>query len=305
MAKIKFREWSPRVETMERILKMDRILGEYRDESGNIRQRVSVRQLYYRLVAAGQIANADEEYRKVQTLLTDARYAGLIDWDAIEDRNRDPIKAREWASGRVALDDAAAEFRLDRWESQPFYLEVWVEKAALAGVLSPIAMDYHVTLMVNRGYGSASSMKESADRIRARSRPSKSQPYGHRPVVIYIGDHDPSGEDMVRDIGARLLEFGCPPHLDVRKLALTWEQVQEHNPPPNPVKVKDSRAQAYIDKYGEHSWEVDALPPATLDLITRQCVSSYIDKDVMKAAITRENLIKHKIKKFSSSFTEG
>jgi len=298
MAKIKYRDWNPKQETKERIVKINSILAEFAG------QRVSVRQLYYQLVTKNIIANQDEEYRRVQTLVTDARYAGLIDWDVIEDRNRDPMRPQEFGSGRHVLESAASGFRMDRWESQPFYLELWVEKAALAGILAPICDDYHVTLMVNRGYSSASAMKESADRIRVRSMPSKVAPHGHRPTVIYIGDHDPSGEDMVRDIRDRLLEFGVPSWLDVRKLALTWDQIQEHNPPPNPVKVKDSRAQAYVDKYGDESWEVDALPPKTLDLMVRKCISSYIDKKAMQDVITRENVIKAKIKAYAAGFKD-
>jgi len=295
--KIKFRDWSPNVTTMERVTRMNLILAEYKG-------RVSVRQLYYRLVAAGAIPNNDKEYGHVQDLVTKARYAGLIDWDAIEDRNREPSKPQDWGGGRQILDSAAGNFRLDRWATQPFYVELWVEKAALAGVLAPISSDYHIVLMVNRGYSSASAMKESADRIRACSRPTKEQSNGKRPVVLYVGDHDPSGEDMVRDIGDRLREFGCPSWLDVRKLALTMDQVEQYNPPPNPAKLSDSRAADYIAKFGEHSWEVDALPPDALDLLIRQAVSSYIDKAAMKAMITRENLIKSRIKAFAASFKE-
>lgn len=282
---------------MERILQINKILSEYT-------QRVTVRQAYYRLVAAGIIPNNPKEYDKVQSIVTDARYAGLIDWAAIEDRNREPIKPKEFSSGRSLLDTAISSFRLDRWAGQPFYLELWVEKAALAGVLAPISSDYHMTLMVNRGYSSASAMKESADRIRRAIAPSSDTPHGARPVVLYVGDHDPSGEDMVRDIGDRLREFGCPPWLDIRKVALTMAQIEQYDPPRNPAKLTDSRAKDYIDKHGEYSWEVDALPPQALDLLIRQIVSSYIDKKLMEQALTRENVVKAKIKAFSASFKD-
>lgn len=291
--KIRYRNWEPKLATQERIVKINAILSEYKTA-------VSVRQLYYRLVSTNVIANDADEYRQVQDVVTKARYAGLIDWDAIEDRNREALKHQEWSSAKEMIEAGTASFRLDRWEDQHPYLELWCEKAALAGVLMPIANDYHITLMVNRGYSSASAMKESADRIIRRCQPSKNQEHGHRPTIIYIGDFDPSGEDMVRDIKARLLEFRVPSWLDVRKLALTPEQIEEHNPPPNPVKMKDVRAKDFVDKYGEHSWEVDALPPPVLDLITRRCITSYIDRDKMTAAITRENLIKAKLKEFSA-----
>lgn len=295
MAKIKYRDWNPKQDTQKRVLQLASILAEYPN------QRVTVRQLYYRLVAKALIANNDDEYRKVQSIITDARYAGLIDWNAIEDRNREPMRPREWASGRQALDAVIGNFRMNRWATQPFYVEMWVEKAALAGILEPICSDYHITLMVNRGYSSASAMKESAERIRHACRNNPSRP---RPVVLYVGDHDPSGLDMPRDIKSRLLEFDCPDYLDVRPVVLTMAQIEEHNPPPNPVKLKDVRSEAYVQQFGHESWEADALPPPVLDLTMRQTINAYVDKDAMTKAIAHENQVKAKIKAFAASFQE-
>lgn len=304
MARVKYREIAFSEERQGIIVQANRIIEEYGGA------RLTARQVYYRFIAADALPatwvdveynrrhgladdtkNTAKNYQRLASLLVDARYAGLIDWDAIEDRNREPLKARDWPSPRDAVAEAARDFRLDRWRGQHFYVELWVEKAALAGVLGPIASDYHVTLMVNRGYSSASAMRESAERIRGRR--------GVRPVVLYLGDHDPSGEDMVRDINSRLLEFGCPDWLDVRKLALTTAQVEEYRPPPNPTKVTDSRAAAYIERHGEHSWEVDALPPAVLDRLVRRTLNSYIDKVKMDAVISEENKIKAKIQELA------
>lgn len=175
------------------------------------------------------------------------------------------------------------------------------EKAALANCLITVSDIFHVTMMVNRGYSSASAMKESADRIRWRSRTNDARKQAARPVVIYLGDHDPSGEDMVRDIRERLTEFGCPEWLDVRKLALTMDQVEEYKCPPNPAKVTDSRAAAYIEKYGDSSWELDALPPDALEDMLADAVKSYIDKGKMDAVISRENKIKAALKKVATT----
>ena len=295
MARIRYRNKELQPDRLALVVKMNSILAEYNS-------RVSVRQLYYRLVAADVIPNNDKQYDRIQGLITDARYAGLIDWDAIEDRNREPSKPKDWATGRDILTGAHSTFRLNRWKEQPFYVELWVEKAALAGVLAPISRDYHITLMVNRGYSSASAMKESADRIRHNTH--QAGVAERRPVILYIGDHDPSGEHMVKDIQDRLLEFDCPSWLDVRKLALTMEQIEEHKPPPNPVKMTDTRANRYVEEHGESSWEVDALPPKLLDTIIRRAVNSYIDKPKMEAIITKENLIKAKIKSFADKFVE-
>ncbi len=109
---------------------------------------------------------------------------------------------------------------------------------------------------------------------------------------------------MVRDVKDRLLEFGCPDWLDVRKLALTMPQVEEYDPPPNPAKLSDSRAAKYIEKYGDSSWEVDALPPKALNTLVRKTLNSYIDKKKMDAIISEENLIKERIKKVALGFNQ-
>lgn len=305
MARICYRPTNFRSDRLARIVQINKILAEYTS------QRVSVRQLYYRLVAADLIPNQQSEYDKIQNLVTDARYAGLIDWNAIEDRNREPVKREDWKNGPAALADVVEKFRLDRWEGQPFYIELWVEKAALAGVLWPIAEDYHITLFPTRGYNSASAMKEAAQRIIHRGR-------DRRSVVLYVGDHDPSGEDMVRDVRDRLAEFGCPPHMDVRKIALTMAQIEEYKPPPNRLKRKDdpqryknadtsladSRAAAYAEVHGEESWEVDSLPPKVLDLLVRTTINAYVDKKMMEQVIAKEKLIKGRIKKFAAGFKD-
>ena len=105
--------------------------------------------------------------------------------------------------------------------------------------------------------------------------------------MLYLGDHDPSGEDMVRDIRDRLTEFGVHDP-DVRKIALTMEQIRKHKPPPNPAKLTDSRAKGYIEKYGDQSWELDALPPRELNRLTEAAIRDVIDIDKYNAVIEEE-----------------
>jgi hypothetical protein len=297
MARVKYRDWAPTTDAQERVLLINRILTEYPG------MRVTVRQIYYRLVARRHIENNPREYDRVQDLLTKARYAGLIDWTAIEDRVREPTRMADWPSLKARLDEAT-NFRLDRWRSQHHYVELWVEKDALASVLEPVASDFHVTLMVNRGYSSASAMRDAALRLTRACQPTPHAPHGRRAIVLYIGDHDPSGLDMVRDVRERLFEFGVPPATDVRPIALTRAQIEEHEAPPNPTKVTDSRAAEYIAEFGHESWEVDALPPTALDLVARQHIKAYIDRDAMTAVITEEKQLLAKLQKFIKTFTE-
>jgi hypothetical protein len=269
MSKIRYRETKFRKESLARIQQMVEIVGEYQEQG----LKLTARQLYYQFVARGYIENKTQNYKNLTTLLTDARYAGLIDWSAIEDRGREPSIPSQWSSLNDLVDSAVSSFRLPRWDSQPKYCELWVEKQALAGVLEPMADEFHVVLSVNKGYSSASAMFDASQRFKRRG-------HGKPKILFYLGDHDPSGEDMVRDIEDRLYEFGVG-DLKVVKLALTWEQIQEFDPPPNPVKFSDSRAEAYRDKYGDECWEVDALPPDELQRIIREAFEGEVDEEAM------------------------
>jgi hypothetical protein len=173
------------------------------------------------------------------------------------------------------------------------YAELWVEKEALAGVLEPIAEEYHVTLMVNKGYSSASAMYASARRLLYHG--SRKE----RVTVFYLGDLDPSGEDMVRDIEDRLGLFtrdALP--LKVIKLALTSDQVTTYSPPPNPTKLTDSRAQDYIDKFGHECWEVDALEPKVLRQVISDEFDAILDRPTMDDIVRQEEDAKDALTRF-------
>ena len=283
-----FRSTNFRPDSLVRIGQINDILSEYPD------QRLSARQIFYQLVSRAIIENTVRSYKNTTNLLTDARYAGLVDWNVIEDHGRVPDHPSEWSSLESLVDAALRGYRLPRWEGQENYVELWIEKQALAGVLAPIASKYHVTLMVNKGYSSCSSMKDAADRM-IQAANDYAGDEDRRIVLLYCGDHDPSGEDMVRDIGARLEEFGVR-NLDVRKLALTMAQVEQFNPPPNPAKLTDSRAKGYIDKFGDSSWELDALPPRELNRIIERAILGVLDVDKMGEVKAREEQDKERLR---------
>lgn len=288
MAKCKYKDVKFRQESLDLIERCNAIIVEY-TRAG---YRLTLRQLYYQLVTVNAITNEERSYKRLSALLTDARYAGLVDWDAIEDRVRQPRTSSEWSDINSIVESAIYSYRLPRWNGQSNYVELWVEKEALAGVLAPIARKYHITLMVNKGYSSASAMRESALRFqRELDFPRGSSAYHeHRErklTLLYLGDHDPSGEDMVRDIRDRFLEFGTD--VDVKKVALTIRQVRRYDPPPNPAKITDPRAEGYIEKYGNSSWEVDALPPSTLTQLIEDELDALIDRSLMDAIIARED----------------
>lgn len=257
--------------------------------------RLTLRQLYYQFVSHHGLANEQKSYKRLAEIVSDARLAGLIDWDAIEDRGREPMVPADWDAPQDLIRQYTASFRRDRWIGQDVYVELWVEKQALAGVLWPIASRWHVPLVVNKGYSSSSAMYDSARRILRRT--DVQDVYDRPCIVIYIGDHDPSGEDMVRDVYDRLnlLRGDRGREIEVRKLALTMEQIEQYKPPPNPAKVTDSRAAAYRKRHGDSSWEVDSLDPATFRRLIDSEMRRLIDMERMDRVIAQEKVDKRSL----------
>jgi len=273
-----FKETNFRPESKKLLAHCESIVEDYLAQG----LRLTLRQLYYQLVTKNLIPNSEKAYKSVGKLISNGRLAGELDWDAIEDRVRVPKVPNEFRGLSHLVDVALQSYRLDRWKEQEEYVELWVEKDALAGVLAPLAKEYHITLMVNRGYSSQSAMYESANRFCRAADDCKGL------HLLYLGDMDPSGEDMVRDIADRLEMFGVH-DLDVDKIAITMAQVKQYNPPPNPTKLSDSRAAAYVAKYGNSSWEVDALSPPVLQQIIRDAIEPLVDQELMDEVKDREN----------------
>lgn len=263
--------------------------------------KLTNRQLYYQLVGKDLITNADEVYKKVCVFLTDVRYAGLIDWEAIEDKEREPHKHGEWSNIKSLVQSAIYSYRLPRWDDQEYYLEMYCEKKAGINVLQPIADEYHIYFGFNKGYSSASAMYDLAKRIMEQIENSKMV------IILYFGDHDASGLDMIRDINERITEFlvegeyPVKPDFKVIPVALTMEQIKKYNPPPNPAKITDPRAKWYIEKFGEESWELDSIDAMELRRIAENSILRYIDIEKYNAWVKRETREKKLLINFANN----
>lgn len=263
------------------------IINDIIEEYVNQGYRLTLRQLYYQLVSRDIIPNKDTEYKKIGHLLKEGRMSGIVDWDAIEDRLRVPQRPYWALNLKDAINDTISQYRLDRQNEQPYNLLVIVEKDALSGVLRPITNKYMIPLLVNRGYGSCTVMHDLYDRFQIDYRPGK---------ILYLGDHDPSGIDMIRDIRERIEEFGY--YIDIEPIALTYSQVESYTPPPNPAKIKDPRAKNYISQFGGVSWEVDALTPDTLSKILQKSIESNMDMGAFESILKKEEEGKKQLKEF-------
>jgi hypothetical protein len=280
--KEKFRDKKFGAEKLALLTSISGILAEFKRQD----IKVTLRQLYYQLVSRDIIANKISEYQKLSDVLTDARYCGLIDWEAIEDRIRVPEMHSEFSDVANLIESAKYSYRLDRWKGQENYVELWTEKDALSSVLSPIANKWHIHFCVNRGYSSATAMYDASKRLIDAQNDDK------HIIILYLGDHDASGLDMVRDITDRLVEL-CEFDPDdevfeVRHIALTGEQIKMYRPPPNPAKITDPRAKAYIEEHGDKSWEVDALRPDVMIKLVEKSVQDLIDLEKMTQIMDKE-----------------
>jgi len=262
------------------------IINEIIEEYANEGYKLTLRQLYYQLVSRGIIPNKASEYAKLSSLLVKGRMAGVVDWDAIEDRIRRPFLPYWVYDVEDAINDTINSYRLDRQAGQNVYIEIWIEKDALSGVLRKITSYYHINLMVNRGYSSCTAMHDAFKRFSMH--PDK------KCFIFYLGDYDPSGLDMIRDITDRLYEFGVD--LTIKHLGITREQIDRYNPPPNPAKITDPRAKWYISRYGETSWEVDALSPKVLNSLLKKNIEKSIDMKLFTKQIKKEDRDKKYIK---------
>lgn len=233
--------------------------------------KLTVRQLYYQLVATGVIENTERSYKRVGEYVGEARLCGLIDWDAIEDRTRAFIDRPHWHSPEHIVGTCAEQFYMSMWENQPCRVFVIVEKEALAGVLEPTCRQYDVPLLAARGYPSVTVLREFA-----MERLNNIQ---NDVLILHLGDHDPSGIDMTRDLKERIELFSAEFEIRInfKRIALNMRQIDEKRPPPNPAKTTDSRFKDYRRKYGDQSWELDALSPAYLAEIITKEITDVID----------------------------
>lgn len=262
------------------------IIEEYQTDGFDL----TLRQLYYQFVARGKIENTERSYKNLGNTITDGRLCGLIDWEAIEDRTRNVRENTHWESPRQILTSAQRWFYMDRWVNQSVRVEVWIEKDALVGVVEDVCRKHDVPLFSCRGYVSASEMHKAAQRLL------RNEQHGQDTIILHLGDHDPSGVDMTRDIKARLCLFECT-EFCVHRIALNMDQIQELKPPPNPAKLKDTRAKRYIKEFGRKSWELDAIEPAMMQNLIETQIDLYKDDERWSEVEQREEECKEKLAK--------
>lgn len=273
----KYRDFDFRPATLVLIAQVNKVIDEYEGRGFSL----TLRQIYYQLVARGLIENKDSEYNRLGGAVSDGRLAGMISWSAIEDRNRELRGLNHYDSPHHLMSNARKDYRLDKWATQKVRPEVWVEKAALEGVIGGICNKLQVDFFACRGYNSQSEQWRAGRRLAGYVQ------RGQVPIIFHLGDHDPSGIDMTRDNQERLSMFAGVP-VQVTRLALNMNQIESLRPPPNPTKMSDSRAPDYVSQYGYDSWELDALSPDFINDLIRDAVLKFRDGKAWQEMVAQE-----------------
>lgn len=262
---------------MKLIEAANHIINEYQAQGFSL----TLRQIYYQFVSRDWLPNRASEYNRLGDVISKGRLAGLISWTAIEDRNRSLMGLKTFRTPQHAFQDALDGYHLDKWCDQDWRPEVWVEKAALEGVIGGICDTLQVDFFACRGYNSQSEQWAAGRRF------ANYVNKGQRPIVFHLGDHDPSGIDMTRDNRERLSLFAGMP-ITVQRLALNMNQIEELNPPPNPAKETDSRFADYRQKFGDESWELDALDPNFIQSLIENAILQIRDEAKWDRQLAKE-----------------
>ncbi len=292
MSKIRYEERRFNAVSLTVVEQAGLILDEY-DAQG---YRMSLRALYYQFIRRDLFPdsrafvlpgnteptkNVQKNYKWLGDLLTDARVGGYIDWDHLED------PTRERQGGDYGYRDPAHRvelvpdgYTIPKWPGQGHYLEIWVEKAALLDIVSRPAGRWNVASLACKGSPSTSAMHEAAQRLRQYERT------GLKTTILYLGDHDPTGIDISRDVQDRLELFRARTFVD--RIALNWDQITD-DLPPSPAKATDSRTNGYIDQFGtEDTWELDAMEPSVMDALVEAAILERLDRGLWDDRVAQQ-----------------
>lgn len=299
MSRIKYQNFKPRIETSLVIALAEQIIVKFESKGYDL----TLRQLYYQFIAQDlfpdswidvkynqrhglpdNAKNTDKNYGKLGSIINRARLAGMIDWESIVDRTRINKSNPHWNNPEEIIKMSAKAFALDSRSTQDTYLEVWVEKDALIGIIEPICRHLDILFLSCRGFISQSAMWQASQRFIDK------EIDGKETILLHLSDHDPSGINMTMDIQNRLEIFET--NTEVKRIALTMTQVNEYNPPPNPAKISDSRYRFYATLFGEESWELDALDPSVITEIISNNINEHTDEEKRQTVIDSQEQYK-------------
>lgn len=249
---------------------------------------LTIRALHYQLVSRG-MTNDMQHYKRVVAATGEARWKGLISFDAFSDRERamacftqadETIYDDKVSEAKTQIRLWASSYRLNRWENQPYYPEVLIEKKALEGVFLRTCRENSIALGACKGYPSLTFLHDISLRI------IEATENGKRPIILYFGDYDPSGEDIPRALRENLIQLGCDEDLEVRRICLNEDQVLDWGLPPAPTKDTDSRSAHWT---GIGQVELDAVKPEKLMALLQEAINEIFDPELGEELEERED----------------
>lgn len=236
---------------------------------------MTVRQVFYQAASVHRLVPKTEAgYRQVQNDLVLMRRAKKLPYHWIADATRWQRKPRTYDSPQDAVRRTAETYRKALWARASIYVEIWLEKDALAGVIVPVTDKYDVPLMVSRGYASLTFLHSAAECISAKSRPA---------YIYHLGDFDPSGVNAAETIEETLRKLAPRAEIHFERLAVTEAQIGLWHLPTRPTKQSDSRAKGF----GDISVELDAMEPARLRALVEDAILDHMPQaelEVLKVA---------------------
>lgn len=272
--------------------------------------RLTLRQIHYQLVASLFYENTQYNYKRLSRILVEARLAGQIPFHRMVDKTRSTVGGNDFgnvgrASGHLQwkkeeFEDAETTFknspswwRSPRWFKQPKYVEVWLEKEALSDTVAKSTGRDGITLVPCKGYSSLTYLKEGADRLKDRK---------EEIVILFLGDWDPSGLDIRRDIQEKLEMFGV--EVEFKVVALSLDQIRDLKLPPMPTKKSDSRSSQFVAEFGDQAVELDAIPPDVLRLMVTEAIDAEFDEGIHQKVKVRDKRVKAWLNKEIEAYLE-
>lgn len=246
----------------------------------DVESPMTIRQLFYRLVSKGLIPNDRKHYQLVSRVMTKSRDDGRCDFNHIVDRSRPQYSPNVFEDAGRYADVVQRAYRKDYWATQPHHVEIWVEKDAVIGSIEPTTNELGITIRVGRGFLSTTKAHDIAEHFQAINKPI---------TIFYLGDHDPSGQDIERDLYSRVLSYDSG-YFDLERLAIHKSDIVNFDLPPLRIKDGDGRAAKFRAQYGEDCVELDALPPPELRRRIKDAVENLLDVELWNRAIEVEKV---------------
>jgi len=270
--------WTPH--RSEQLAQIKEVLEEWKDYLP-----MTLRQVYYQLVGKGYIKNKRSTYSDLSGVIKWARLDGLIAWNVIEDRTRSLTRKPSHESKEAFIEGEKRLFlkgySRNLLTDQKNYIEVWIEKDALSSLFERVCNEYMIPVVVCRGFSSVSYIRDFV--VRANKRRKSGQDI----TMLYFGDFDPSGMEMLESMKITIEEEFEVPGINYRRIALLRDDIHKYNLPHSPkaLKESDSRAEKFIREYGRYAVELDALSPAVLSSKVRDAIEKELDMTTFEKQI--------------------